>query len=310
MLRTLSLRTLLVLCVAFCALIPAVAQTSPLESYFTGKQFVAKIDMPGSEKGIDLKFDKPTPMDWNEYSSRIKSFGPAIRKGDAVRVTKFNVKKDIIEFQLNGGGFGSFGDDTNITVTATPLPKSQLEKDLEKELADTKDPKHRNDIQRDLDKERARRARQDAANQNDALIASQMKAQQVAQRRLGGGSRINLRWHDSIPSDSLNPQAVMLLLADYIDFNANPAGVAAPAAGAVAAGPAPTGNTSGAAVAQLKRGMKVSEVANLLGQGRVISESVSPDGLKTQTLEYATEDSEIQVICVEGVVVRYSISSK
>ena len=89
MLRTLSLRTPLVLCTAFCALIPAFAQpgSSPLESYFTGKQFIAKIDMPGSEKGIDLKFDKPTPMDWNEYSSRIKSFGPAIRIASGSRLS-------------------------------------------------------------------------------------------------------------------------------------------------------------------------------------------------------------------------------
>jgi hypothetical protein len=307
------LRTVFTWAVLGSCCVPALGQADSLEGYFTGKLVVAKVDMPGTEKGVDLKFDKPSVMDWNEYSSRLKSFGVAIHKGDVVRVTKFNVKKDIIEFQLNGGGFGSFGNDTSTTVTATPLPKSQLEKDLEKQIAATSDPNRKRDLQRDLDRERARREQQDAANRNDALNASQTKAQQVAQRRLSGGSRFNLRWEGTIPSDVHNPQTVMRLLADYVDFNVPPENGAAQAMAAPApilAGPPPGGGGTSSATAQLKRGMKVGEVTALLGQGRVLSESVSTDGLKTQVLEYANEDSLIDVTCVEGVVVRYSISSR
>jgi hypothetical protein len=61
-----------------------------------------KIDMPGSQKGVDLRFDKPVPMDWKEYSSHIKAFGPAIHKGDVASATAIVVKKDRIEFQLTG----------------------------------------------------------------------------------------------------------------------------------------------------------------------------------------------------------------
>ena len=257
--------------------------------------------MPGTEKGIDLKYDKPTPMDWNDYSQRIKTFGIAIHKGDAVRVTKFNVKKDIIEFQLNGGGFGTAHDNTNTTVVATTIPKTQLEKGLEKQIAETKDPKRRDELQRDLEKERSRRERENAANVSNAQVASQNLAGQVAQERLTGGSRINLRWQGSIPSDSLNPDAVMKLLADYVDFNpgAQPAPVATDAA------PAPAGDGS-SATSQLKRGMKIDEVNTLLGQGKVTSESVSEYGLKTQVYEYNTSESVVDVTAVEGVVVRYS----
>jgi hypothetical protein len=292
-----------------CCASPALAQTN-LEAYFTGKEAVAKIDMPGTEKGIDLKFDKPSPMDWNDYSQRLKSFGVAIHKGDVVRITKFNVKKDIIEFQLNGGGFGTVHDDTNTTVTATVIPKTQLEKDLEKQIAATTDPNKKRDLQRDLDKERARRDRENAANQSNAQIASQIKAQQVAQNRLSAGSRINLRWQGSIPSDSLNPDTVMKLLADYVDFNLAPANQAAPAASYPApAGPPPSNGDAGPA-SQLKRGMKIAEVTALLGPGKVTSESVSEYGLKTQIIEYTTSESLIDVTSVEGVVVRYSITSK
>ena len=94
-----------------------------MQSYFNGKQVVLKIDMPGSQNGVDLRFNKPAPMDWKEYSSRVKQFGAAIRKGDTARVTSIVVKKDMIEFQLDGGGFGTFGDDTTTTVTAKTVEK-------------------------------------------------------------------------------------------------------------------------------------------------------------------------------------------
>jgi hypothetical protein len=63
------------------------------------------------------------------------------------------------------------------------------------------------------------------------------------------------------------------------------------------------------ATAQLKRGMKIEEVTNLFGPGKQLSESVSNDGLKTQTFQYATGDRRVEVTYVEGLVVRYSISS-
>jgi hypothetical protein len=294
-----------------CCVMPVLGQgdVSSLEGYFTGKEVMAKIDMPGSQKGIDLRFNKPAPMDWNEYSSRIKTYGVSIRKGDVVRITKLAVKKDMIEFQLAGGGFGTAGDDSNTTVSATYVPKSQYEKDLEKQISSTTDPNKKKDLQRDLDRERSRRERQDAVNQNNARIASQIKEQQVADKRLGGGSRFNLRWQGVIPSDELNPDAVMRLLGEYVDFNAASAS-AGPVGNPAPAGPPPSSGDTGSSTSQLKRGMKIDEVANLMGQGRVVSQSTSPDGLKTQVLEYTTAENLVDVTFVEGVVVRYSINSK
>jgi hypothetical protein len=110
-----------------------------VEAYFTGKPVVLKIDMPGTQKGVDLKFNKPSPMDWKEYSSRLKQFGAAIHKGDTVRVTSIVVKGDMIEFQLDGGGFGTFGDDTTTRVAARSVRRATDEKDLEKQIAATDD---------------------------------------------------------------------------------------------------------------------------------------------------------------------------
>jgi hypothetical protein len=288
------------------------AENSSIETYFTGKQVVVKIDMPGTQKGVDLRFNKATPMDWKEYSSRLKQFGPAIRKGDQVRITTIVVKKDMIEFQLDGGGYGTFGDDTTTTVAAKQVDKSDYEKQLEKEISDTDDPDRKAQLQRDLDRERARRAREQAANDRAAQVASQLKAEKVADSRMHGGSRFNLRWSGSIPPDQLTPEAVMKVLADYVDFGnlqASPATVAPPQAAAVPAAPAPA-EQAGSPTAQLKRGMSMDDVTKLLGQGRQLSESVSSDGLKTQIFEYLPGDRRVEVTYVDGLVVRFSITSR
>jgi hypothetical protein len=74
------------------------AQKDPnsLESYFTGKEVVLKIDMPGTQQGVDLRYNKDVPMNWKEYSNRLKSNGVAIPKGATARVTTVVVKDDRI----------------------------------------------------------------------------------------------------------------------------------------------------------------------------------------------------------------------
>jgi hypothetical protein len=161
--------TVVILAIATC-ISSFGAENTPTDivTYFTGKQVTVKIDMPGSQKGVDLRFNKPVPMDWQEYSSRLKDFGPAIHKGDTSRITSIVVKKDMIEFQLDGGGYGTFGDDTTTTVQPKVLEKSDYEKQLEKQISETDDPDKKRQLQRDLDRERARRERQNAANRSDA----------------------------------------------------------------------------------------------------------------------------------------------
>jgi hypothetical protein len=298
-----SARSIVVFVIALWTLALSGQNSDPLQS-FVGKEVVVKIDMPGTQQGVDLRFNKDNPMNWKEYSNRLKTNGVAIRKGDTARVTGVVVKDDRIEFQLDGGGFGTFFDDSSSTVTPQTVDKSNYEKQLERDIANTTDDDQRRRLQRDLDRERARRQRQEDDNRAAAQVASQIKAQKVADQRLQGGSRFNLRWNGTIPPDQKNPEGVMKLLADYVSFD-----------GAGQAGPPPpamqnaSGNGAVPATAQLKRGMKMEEVTNLFGQGKQVSESVSGDGLKTQVVEYVTGDRRVDVTYVEGLVVRYSISS-
>ncbi|HEY4879971.1 MAG TPA: hypothetical protein VIH97_12675 [Candidatus Acidoferrales bacterium] len=303
----------LFLAVAWCPMYAQSGGATDVQNYFQGKQVQLKIDMPGTQQGVDLRFDRGTPMDWKQYSSRLKKFGVAIPKDERATVTTVVVKKDMIEFQLDGGGFGTFGDDTNTTVEAKPVEKSNYEKQLERDIANTDDPDQKRGLQRSLDRERDRRERQDAANRRAAQVASQIKAQQVAQDRMRGGSRFNLRWTGSIPAEQLNPEAVMKVLAPYVEFAdsqaAQPASAPASAAGVVAAAP-PDADSAGAATAQLKRGMQLTDVTTLLGQGRQLSESVSTEGLKTQIFEYLPGDRRVEVTYVDGLVIRFSITSR
>jgi hypothetical protein len=302
----LSGRSRVVFAITLWTLVLSGQNSDPLQS-LVGKEVVVKIDMPGTQQGVDLRFNKDNPMNWKEYSNRLKANGVAIRKGDTARVTGVVVKDDRIEFQLDGGGFGTFFDDSSSTVTPQTVDKSDYEKQLERDIANTTDDDQRRRLQRDLDRERARRQRQEDDNRNAAQVASQIKAQKIADQRMQGGSRFNLRWNGTIPPDQKSPEAVMKLLSDYVSFDGGGQAGAPP-------GPPPpmqNGGNDGAipATARLKRGMKMDEVTQLFGQGKQVSQSVSGDGLKTQVFEYVSGDRRVDVTYVEGLVVRYSISS-
>jgi hypothetical protein len=295
---------------------PASAQNSgqaALQNAFVGKQVVLQIDMPGTQQGVDLRPERDDPMDWKQYSGRLKQYGPALRSGDRATVTTLVVKKNLIEFQLDGGGFGTFWDDTSTTVTPYHVEKSSYEKQLERDINNTTDPQRRRDLQRQLDYERSRRDRDQRADDRAAAIASQLKVQQVAEKRLRGGSRFNLRWNGSIPQDQLTPDALIKLLDGYVDFadlQVEKAILEPVAQNTAEKAHAPANGAPSSPITQLKRGMQIGEISELLGLGRQLSQSTSEEGLKTQIFEYLPNEYRVEVTYVDGVVVRYSINSR
>src|SRR5277367_3310084 len=182
-----------------------------LSQFFEGKQVVVKIDMPGSQQGIDIFPQQPNSLDAKNYGKRMKSFPVALHNGDAVMITTVKVKDKLIEFQLGGGGFGTFGDDTDTSVKFTPAPKSDREKDLENQLANTDDSDQKASIQRELDYLRRQRERDDQRNKAIAQAAAQVKLQQINDNRAKGGSRFNLKYNGKVPPN-ITPQDVMAAL--------------------------------------------------------------------------------------------------
>jgi len=114
--------------VVFATSSNAVAQNPDMLSpFFEGKQVVVKMDMPGTQKGVDIYPDRQPPLDTKSYGERLKQFGVSLRNGDTVMVTKVKVNKDSVEFQLGGGGFGTAKDNTDTSVHFTPAEKSPRE---------------------------------------------------------------------------------------------------------------------------------------------------------------------------------------
>src|SRR5262245_34167523 len=173
---------------------PAAAQSeAELKDFFEGKSVRLKIDMPGTQEGVDVYPDARRPMDFDRYSQRLRSYGTAIHNGDSVMITRIRVKEKLVEFQLGGGGYGTFGDDTG-SVSATTETKSHREKDLEKAVKAETNADRKRRLQRELDDLRRDRERENSRNRAIAEAATEAKKDRIADARLRGGSRFNLRY--------------------------------------------------------------------------------------------------------------------
>jgi hypothetical protein len=257
--------------------------------------------MPASQEGIDIYPDARRPLDYDRYGSRLKSYGTAIHNGESVMVTRVRVKEKLIEFQLGGGGYGTFGDDTG-TVSAPIASKSQREKDLEKAVKAETDPARKRRLQRELDDERRYREREDARNKSIAESASEAKKGRIAEARLHGGSRFNIRYQNGVPP-GLRADGVMRALDEYLEFPfASDRPPSRPPQ-------RPTAPASAPAAPDIRKGMTMSEVNLLLGSPTRTT-SRTEGALRTTTATYTRGDQIVSVDFVEGVVVKYTISTK
>src|SRR3954447_3907294 len=102
-----------------------------LKSYFEGRSVTLKLAMPGTESGVDIYPADPKPLDYPRYAERLKNNGTAIKAGERAVVTKIQVKGAHIEFQLDGGGYGTMGDETSPNVSVPSAEKSNRERNLE-----------------------------------------------------------------------------------------------------------------------------------------------------------------------------------
>ena len=277
---------------------PLLAQSEDqLRTFFEGKTVRVKIEMPGTEDGVDVYPGTAHPIDFPRHATRLKRAGTALRRGDEALVTKVKVKKDLIEFQLGGGGYGTFGDDNNPYVSVPSASKTEREKNLEKDLQKTTDPAQRRKMREELDALKRDREREDARNGAEAAQAQQAKETNIRQRRLEGGSRFNLRYKPVVPSEALSPDGLMRALAEYVDFSPL-VGDRAPQPGVLA-----TGRPDG-----LRKGLTVEEVDALLGRPDAIAQRTEGT-LKVSTSTYRTRDRGITAEFVEGVLIRFTITS-
>jgi len=273
-----------------------------LKDYFEGKSVTLKLAMPGTEAGVDIYPADPKPLDYPRYADRLKDNGTAIRAGQQARVTKVRVKGSHIEFQLDGGGYGTMGDDTSPDVSVPSTGKSKRERNLEGELKRETDPDRRREIKEELDDLRKDREREDARNRAEVADASEQKKENIRQRRLEGGSRFNLRYRDALPASALTPEGLKGALAEYVSFEDAPALAGMPVTSAPAA-------SAPAAPGMPRKGMSAPEVEALLG-APVDSAERKEGRLTVMTRSYRAPSGRMTAEFVEGVLIRYSITSE
>lgn len=208
-------------------------------------------------------------------------------------VTKIRVKSGHIEFHLDGGGYGTMGDETSSGVSVSSTPKTKREQNLEGELKRETDPVRRREIKEEIDGLRKEREREDARNRAAVAEAEEHRKENIRQRRLEGGSRFNLRYRDKVPASALQPEAVRAALAEYVDFGDGPDGQPQPEARA-SSGP--------------RKGMLLQEADALLGTPAKSVERMEGK-LKVVTRTYASNQGRVTAEFVEGVLFRYTVSS-
>ncbi len=284
---------------------PARAQDeTALRTYFEGRTIMVKVAMPATESGIDVYPGTAQPIDYPELAKRMKKNGIAIQAGQPALVTKLKVKGNLIEFQLDGGGYGTAGDPTDPTVSVQSMPKTQREKDLEQAVKQETDPTLKRRLQGELDGLRSEREREDRRNRAVAATATERKREYIQERRLQGGSRFNLRYRAGVPSAALTVEAVKAALADYVDFEER---ATAPAGGGPAEAAPPAEPQAGPLA--LRKGMTVDEADRLLG-APASTRDRKEGTLAVNVRTYDSASGQVRAEFVEGVLVRFTITSR
>lgn len=312
MLRLRLSRESFALTLSFLALFAVASHASAqnpdaLSPFFEGKQVVVKMDMPGTQKGVDIYPDRTPALDAKSYGDRMKQFGVSLRNGDTVMVTKVKVNKDNVEFQLGGGGFGTAGDDSDTSVHFRPADKSDREKELERQLNNETDPDRRRSLQRELDRVRADRERRDAYERARAQDDAARRTEQVAIKREQGGSRFNVRVDARKMGDSLTPQVIESALAQYVAFPGDVAGAPVGPGTPVLLERAPA-NQGGDPAHGLRKGMTREQVEALYGPA-MESNDHTEGGLTITTCVFKGKDVSVQADFVNGVMIRFLLSS-
>jgi hypothetical protein len=275
---------------------PAAAQNeAALKAYFEGKRITVRMDMPGDADGVDVHADARVAVDYGKYKDKLKRYGTAIHSGETAVVTLVKVKKDLIEFQLGGGGFGTFGDDTSTSANLPLVEKSSRERELEKRIKDEDDRDRRRRLERELDDLRDRRDRENRRIMAERARIEEQKRLRIAEERLRGGSRFNLRYEDRVPA-GMRPEDVVSALNEYVDFNGPEA-----RPGAL---PPPMGDVS-----MVRKGLSRGETERLFGDPASSSER-REGGLAVTTLVFNVRDQRISADFVDDVLIRYTIMSR
>ena len=283
-----------------------------LRQAFEGKVVSVKIDMPATQRGVDVYPLDQMPVNFREVAQRLKDNSTSLKIGQQVMVTKVLVKGNThIEFQLGGGGYGTFGDNTSSNVSSVSQGETKAEKALRDSIKKAPGPTKRKQFEKELASLRSERERENARAQAEAKQAESVIEANLRAKRAESGSRFNVRYRNGIPTDALTPDGLMRALAQYVDFGTAGANVAS-APGAAPATPgqalAPSGGAR-PAPASLKKGLWLEDVEALLGPAATASET-KEGTLTVLKRQYRKDGQRIDASFINGVLIDYTIRAQ
>ena len=279
-----------------------------LRQAFEGKVVSVKIDMPATQRGVDVYPLDQMPVNFREVAQRLKDNSTALKIGQQVMVTKVTVKSNShIEFQLGGGGYGTFGDNTSSSVSAVSQGETKAEKALKDSIKKATGPTKRKQFERELASVRSERERENARADAEAKQAESVIEANLRAKRAESGSRFNVRYRNGIPSDALTPDGLMRALALYVDFGGSGAiasGSAAPGTPAQAFAPATDARP---APKSLRKGLWLEDVEALLGPAATASEK-KEGTLTVLNRTYRKDGQKVSTSFVNGVLIDFAIT--
>lgn len=277
---------------------------SALRTAFEGKTITVKIDMPATAYGVDVYPLETTPVNWRQVADRSKDYGTALKMGTQVMVTKIVVKRDHIEFQLGGGGYGTFGDEGRTAVSAQTESESKEERALRDSARKETNSTKKKALEKELSNLRSARERENSRARAEAAQANELREANVRAKRLTGGSRFNMWYKPMVTAEAMTPEGVMNALKPYVDFS-----------GAAIAGASNDNATSGNirpasganALLSLRKGLLLADVEAMLGPANTASES--KEGVLTlMKRNYLHDGKKISTSFVNGVLIDYAIA--
>jgi hypothetical protein len=267
-----------------------------LRRAFEGQSVIVRIDMPGTSSGVNVYPSQDMPVDFPDVAEKLKKYGTALRSGDAVMITKIKVKDDLIEFQLGGGGYGTFGDDMgNSGGGAGEIGETNAEKALRDSIGRTSSVGQKRRMERDLDEMRNRRERENSRARADAAQAEEVREANLRGRRVEGGSRFNVRYRSGVPPEALTPEGLRAALSRYVDFGGNQPQVAG------------GGGGSASSATGIRKGLTLEEAERILGPAGTATESTECS-LKVATRTYVKAGQRTTARFVSGILVDYTMS--
>jgi len=281
-----------------------------LRQAFEGKVVTVKIDMPATQRGVDVYPLDQMPVNFRDVADRLKDNSTALKIGQQVMVTKVVVKSNShIEFQLGGGGYGTLGDNTSTSVSTASQGETKAEKALRDSIKKATGPTKRKQFEKELASLRGERERENARAEAEAKQAQSVMEANLRAKRAESGSRFNVRYRNGIPGDALTPDGLRRALAEYVDFGPASGGSSSGSGGA----PNPPGNsfTSGGnarpAPNAIRKGLLLEEVESLLGPAATASET-KEGTLTVLKRTYRKDGQRISASFVNGVLIDFSIT--